>query len=124
MTETTARRRYEALGRMTVARGCTREEAATAARLRAELRRAHPSCATGARRPPAVAQDANRRRRAWSEGRWEARVREAAARFAWEYRTCGKRRCHCMHGGARHGPYRYAKRRRGRTVRSLYLGLL
>jgi hypothetical protein len=40
-----------------------------------------------------------------------------------EYRQCYKRNCRCMKGGAWHGPYRYAKQRRGAKVSSEYVGL-
>jgi len=47
--------------------------------------------------------------------------RPRGARWRWEYRRCGKPRCHCR-SGALHGPYKYEKRRRGRVVSSVYRG--
>jgi len=40
----------------------------------------------------------------------------------YEYKQCHKPTCHCMKGGAWHGPYRYRKVRRGAIVSSEYLG--
>ena len=56
---------------------------------------------------------------------------KSCARLAWvkpptppgfEYRQCYKPKCHCMRGGAWHGPYRYAKHWRQGKVSSEYLG--
>jgi hypothetical protein len=56
---------------------------------------------------------------------------ESCASTAWvkpptpagfEYRQCYKAKCHCMRGGAWHGPYRYAKHWRQGKVSSEYLG--
>jgi len=55
------------------------------------------------------------------ERRYERAERHAAQHFKWEYRTCGKR-CSTCRGGPAHGPYKYAKRRTGAKVVSVYLG--
>lgn len=91
-----ARAKWIALRRMTVARGCTLAESATAGAIAFRL----------ATRWGFV--DANE-------------DRPSRARWRWEYRRCGKPRCHCRRGEL-HGPYKYEKRRRGRTVSSVYRG--
>jgi len=116
MNRTQAVRRYEALLRMTVARGCTQSEAATAkeiARRIAELW-GLDSCATGS---PAY-------RKTYAGDRVAQDERQAAKKYGWEYRRCGKRSCWCAGRPIRetHGPYRYAKQRRGRYVYSIYQG--
>lgn len=93
-----AHRKYATLLRMTTARGCTRAEAETAARLAARLAK------TWAFTPS-----------------YERAEAGAARRWRWEYRRCGKRRCHCVRGRG-HGPYKYEKRREGQKVRSVYRG--
>jgi hypothetical protein len=175
----TARRKFDALSRMTEARGCTKDEAATAARLAkgladkfgfaAQERRQRfrawsqpcPNCGrlrcdcTDSERMMAGASqartraaqeraDAEARRREAHKADWERRQREAkererrrereeqaeyarreqdaAKRFGWEYRSCGKPKCHCMKEGTKHGPYKYRKVRVGKTVKSIYGG--
>ena len=114
MTRTEAQRRYDSLRRMTTARGCTIHEAATAARL------AH----TLAKRYGLEDVVESREWRADFAARYTRAEQRAATRFKWEYRRCGKQRCHCASRGDRgHGPYRYSKKREGRKVRSIYLGL-
>lgn len=110
MTRESARKRWDALGRMTTARGCTAAEAATARRLAASLaaRWGFGGAAPSASRPA-------------YEERYARAERHAARHFRWEYRACGKR-CSTCRNGAAHGPYKYAKQRDGRTVRSIYLG--
>lgn len=157
MDRETARRKFDALGRMTEARGCTKEEAATAARLakslgekwgfKAESRREPEDLddivrrAAAAQRAWAKSEEARKRRHreAWHQRQQEAREREAdrqrreeaefarreeeaRKRFGWEYRSCGKRNCHCMKEGTKHGPYKYRKVRKGKTVTSIYGG--
>lgn len=111
MDRTAAYRKWQTLARMTTARGCTPAEAATAARLAKVL--AGKWGFGGSTRsydvPPGFST------------RYQRAERRAARRWAWEYRTCGKPRCRCAHGD-KHGPYKYAKRRDGGTVRSIYLG--
>lgn len=98
--------------RMTVARGCTPHEAATAKRLADVLaaKFGFKDAATQAPPPPAD-----------FHARYARAEKRAARRFNWEYRKCGKPNCHCARGGA-HGPYKYAKVREGRVVCSVYLG--
>jgi hypothetical protein len=36
--------------------------------------------------------------------------------------TCGKKDCHCMNGGAKHGPYYYAYTHKDGKVKSRYIG--
>ena len=108
-----AQARYNALRNMTVDRGCTAHEAATAARIAAVLARQYGLVEE---QPQAPARDEFDVRFARAEAR-------AAYTYAWEYRTCGKRRCRCMRGGSPHGPYKYSKRRRGKKVVSIYRGL-
>lgn len=110
MDRAKAYRRWQSLGRMTTARGCTAAEAATARRLAASLA-ARWGFGGAAPTPP---------RREY-EARYERAERHAARHFLWEYRSCGKR-CSTCRNGAAHGPYKYAKVRTGRTVRSVYLG--
>ncbi len=108
-----ARRKRQALLRMTVDRGCTEHEARTAARLAAALEGRYgfaPDAAT-------------REYRAGFEARYARAEARAAVRFKWEYRRCGKARCHCARASSpAHGPYKYGKRREGRKVRSIYIG--
>lgn len=111
MDRAAAYRKWQTLARMTTARGCTPPEAATAARLAKAL--AGRWGFGGSTRSYDLRRDFETRYRR-AEGR-------AARRWAWEYRTCGKPTCHCYRGHA-HGPYKYAKRREGGTVRSIYLG--
>lgn len=112
MDTRTARSKWEALQRMTVERGCSIHEAATAKRLADALAKKYGFADT----PP------TERWRPDFDTRYARAEKKAAARAGWEYRTCGKDRCRCMRGGAPHGPYRYAKRREGKTVRSIYMG--
>lgn len=61
-----------------------------------ERRKKPKSCATGWTKPPTLP--------------------------GFEYRQCYKPKCHCMKGGAWHGPYRYHKKRKSAKVYSEYLG--
>lgn len=157
MDRETARRKFDALCRMTEARGCTKEEAATAARLAKSLgekwgfkeNRESSSTYRGSTRNPdpeawqRAAREHDRQQRAhkadWERRQGEAKDREARRereeaaefkrreeearkRFDWEYRSCGKRNCHCMKEGTKHGPYKYRKVRKGKTVTSIYGG--
>jgi len=105
MNRIQAERRYVALLRMTAKRGCTDAEAATAREIARRIAKMWDldSCAT-----ESVAQD----------------ERQAARRWGWEYRHCGRKNCWCFGKPIReaHGPYRYEKRREGRRVRSIYQG--
>jgi hypothetical protein len=113
MTRDEAHRKYKSLLNMTEARGCTSHEATTARRLAAALAQkwgfADPN--TG---------------RSWRpdfDSRFARAEQHAAARWKWEYRRCGKKRCWCARAAAKtHGPYKYGKRREGRKVRSIYMG--
>ncbi len=113
MTRDRARGKYHALCRMTIDRGCTPHEAATAARLAAAL----------AQRFGFTREPSETTWRPDFEARWTRAEARAVVRFSWEYRRCGKPRCHCAGvGGTKHGPYRYGKKREGRKVRSIYVG--
>lgn len=99
---------------MTEARGCTKHEAATAARLAAALAKKWGF-------------DNDPHQRQWRpdfDSRFARAEQRAATRWAWEYRKCGKKRCHCATtaSGKGHGPYKYGKRREGLKVRSVYMG--
>ncbi len=107
-----ARSKWEALKRMSVERGCSKHEAATARKLADALAKKYGFADVPAGRPFREDFDTRFRR---AEGR-------AAMRFNWEYRQCYKPRCHCMKTNSPHGPYKYGKKREGRTVRSIYLG--
>src|SRR5271156_4850291 len=157
MDRGTARRKFDALCRMTEARGCTKEEAATAARLAKSLGDKF-GFGNRSRREPEDLDDVVRRaaqyQREWAKEHarreavrkadWERRQKEAKEReakrerdeaadyarreeearirFGWEYRSCGKPNCHCMKEGTKHGPYKYRKVRKGKTVTSIYGG--
>lgn len=106
-----AYRKWQALRRVTVANGATTHEAATAARLASVL----------ASRFGFADQEPRQYREDFAP-RYERAEARAARRWNWEYRQCYKPRCHCMKSDSPHGPYRYAKQRDGRTVRSVYIG--
>jgi len=55
------------------------------------------------------------------DAQYERAEASAARHWRWEYRRCGKRRCHCAHDRG-HGPYKYTKVRRGGTPVSVYVG--
>jgi hypothetical protein len=112
---TTAHRKWSALRNMTTARGCSPDEAASAARLADALGKrwgfaSHP--ATESRWTATAYQ---------SQAAWTAAYEQTAHTWGWEYRKCGKRNCHCVNDQG-HGPYRYRKQRTGKTVRSIYMG--
>jgi len=168
-----ARRKFDALRRMTTARGCTPEEADTARKLAealakkwgfpwsdmfeerrdrgaaddAVLRRAREFAEEMKRR----AEQAFRSKRARAEADAEAarraaeekmsraerqakadaeagerefnsRFDEASRKWHWEYRKCGKSNCWCANDPKGHGPYKYSKKRTGKTVRTIYRG--
>jgi hypothetical protein len=113
MTKNEAYTKWKLLQFMTVDRGCAPPGGATAARLAAAL-----AARWGFTE---AAQESTRARPDW-ESRYSRAEAHAARRWHWEYRTCGKRRCRCMRAGLKHGPYRYAKQRKGRQVKSIYLG--
>jgi hypothetical protein len=151
-----ARRKYVSLGRMTVAAGCTPQEADTAARLREQIatrfpvvlipehhgesiaeyiarirredaeavenyeRRRAAAAAPARKQPRAKAGKSKRPARTAAAPAAEPRAPQSAT-YRWEYRKCGKPGCHCATDKG-HGPYRYAKRRDGTTVRSVYGG--
>jgi len=111
MTREQAYSMWRSLKNMTVARGCTEPEAATAAKMRDRLDQAWGF--SGGEQVPPQPEVVNQ---FWSD------LGKAAGNWKWEFRRCGKRNCHCMKGGHPHGPYRYAKQRHGRRVNSIYLG--
>lgn len=107
-----AHRKWEALKRVTVERGATKHEAATASRLAVALAAKYGF-------------GVDRREGKWREDfdtRFHRAEHRAAKRWAWEYRRCGKARCGCMRGGGPHGPYKYSKKRKGKKVVSIYVG--
>jgi len=57
---------------------------------------------------------------------WQYDYEAARRTWHWESRKCGKANCWCRHvdtkAGQGHGPYRYAKKRTGAKVNSVYLG--
>lgn len=112
MTREQAKRKYDTLTRMTTANGCSSHEAATAKRLAATL-----AAKFGFDSKPHHSQY-----RDDFSSRFARAEKRAAIRWNWEYRRCGKRNCHCAKGG-RHGPYKYSKRREGKKVVSVYIGL-
>lgn len=113
MTSRAAQRKYDSLCRMTVANGCTEHEARTAARLATQLAQRFGFRVDG----PTKAY------REGFEERFARAEKRAAMRWRWEYRRCGKARCRCAGPGKpAHGPYKYAKQRRGRKVVSVYIG--
>lgn len=113
MTREQARRKFDGLNRMTESAGCTHHESETARRLATVL----------AKRWGFDQAAVNRAWRKDFDERYTRGEKRAAMRFRWEYRRCGKTRCHCAGPGAtRHGPYRYGKKRDGKTVRSVYIG--
>jgi len=98
---------------MTTSRGCTPHEASTAKRLAGQLGKKWGF--TGA--------FSSREYRPDFDSRFARAEQRAAQHFAWEYRRCGKPSCHCARSPRPpHGPYKYGKRREGRTVRSIYMG--
>lgn len=106
-----ALRKWRALLNLTVQRGATMHEAAVAAKLAKAL--------------AAKFGFGNTDKRDFREdfaSRFARAEQRAARRWAWEYRTCGKGRCHCMRGDGKHGPYKYGKKRTGRKVVSIYVG--
>src|SRR5262245_35893655 len=96
MTRDKARALLRALRRLTVANGATPDEAYTAAKKAEAIAGKFSFVELDEARPP-------------------------RASWRWEWRRCGKRGCHCR-WGALHGPYKYSKRRRGKTVVSVYRG--
>ena len=111
MNREQAQRRFDALSRMTVARGCSLAEAATAATIAQRIARTFGF--------------GGEKRHWWEKSAPVAQdMHKAAERFGWEYRRCGKKRCWCarrpLHQA--HGPYRYRKQRRGSHVHSVYVG--
>lgn len=98
---------------MTTANGCTEHEARTAAGLADVLNKrwgfTAPAEPSSFREP--------------FDERFARAEQKAGLRYRWEYRRCGKARCRCAGRNApRHGPYKYAKQRRGRKVVSIYGG--
>lgn len=111
MTRDEAMARYRALGNMTVARGCTEPEAATAARLRRMIDEEWNFSSEQVRRGP-IPNKGEAERWYWAN----------VMVWNWEHRKCGKKNCWCAGAARGHGPYKYAKRRVGKKVASIYLG--
>lgn len=116
MTREEAQRKWNQLHKMTVERGCTQAEADTARRLAAAL-----AARFGFGQRDSESQESPRSSRPNWDARYERAERKAARRWRWEYRRCGKKNCHCVNDKG-HGPYKYAKVRQGKTVRSIYVG--
>jgi hypothetical protein len=110
-TREQAYRKWKALLNMTEARGCSKHEAETARRLAGAL-----STQWGFNREPQPTH------RPDFPGRYARAERTAARNWRWEYRKCGKDSCWCATATQGHGPYKYGKRREGKTVRSIYMG--
>lgn len=113
MNRTGAKRKIEALLRMTVERGCTKGEAATARRMAESL---------AAKWGFTIRPRTSGEKKPDYDERFREAEKKAAARWGWEYRSCGKKSCHCMRDGSKHGPYKYRKRRDGKKISSIYGG--
>jgi len=179
MDRTDALRKFQSLRRMTVARGATAPEAATAQGLADRLAArfgfgpADEQSGTQARNPfsgfnrsdpwddiirrareaaeAARRADEARQARARQQARenvnrarqqqagqqaredqqerdrqWQYDYEAARRTWHWEHRKCGKSNCWCARADVKlaqgHGPYRYAKKRTGAKVNSVYLG--
>lgn len=77
--------------------------------------------------PPAAAKEAARKRShlpkaATVKPSYPTTQWPAAPPKGYKWMRCGKNNCHCMKGGAWHGPYRYRSERQGDFVRSFYEG--
>jgi hypothetical protein len=113
MDRAAAWRKFQTLLRMTTGNGCQPHEADTAMRLARTLdaRFGFGGTPVDTHWRPDFAE------------RFARAEAAAARRFNWEYRRCGKRNCWCRRSRRKtHGPYRYAKERRGHTVVSIYIG--
>jgi hypothetical protein len=175
MDRTDALRKYQSLLRMTVGRGATAPEAATAKGLadrlaarfgfgpadaqqntqRTSSSHSNPwanawddivrQAREAAAREQAAREQARRQARenvnrarqqqAGQQARedqqahdrqWQYDYEAARRTWHWEMRKCGKAACWCSRvdtkAGQGHGPYRYAKKRTGTKVNSVYLG--
>lgn len=136
MTRQEAQRKYDALKRLTVARGATVSEAATASRLAAALAAKYSLNDEQPRSTRQGYSDARAEPRSTRHGgapwpppppdewdfRWEYVYGKASRKWRWEYRKCGKAKCWCARAHQGHGPYRYGKVRRGLSVHSHYVG--
>jgi membrane-bound lytic murein transglycosylase B len=139
MNRQQAHSQWTSLRRMTVANGCTPDEAATAKgfadRLEAKyvfsMWTAYRSTREPDERTKRWAEYVRRYKEAKPERaqakqrEYEREYQEAVKKFAWEGRQCGKAACWCMRTGGYHGPYKYRKERYGfknRRVHSIYLG--
>ncbi len=104
----------KALANMTIARGCTVGEAAAAI---AALRRAILKLEPGSRGARFIWAKIAENQTALTLAIQSQKVEQHKAKRGWQFRKCGKRTCHCMTGGALHGPYRYGRRRTKRERR-------
>ena len=110
MTPEQARKKWNTLRNITVERGCSKHEAATAQRLARQLEQKYGLGST----------KQHAKYREGFEDRFKRAEKRAAVRWRWEYRQCGKC-CKCAFGFP-HGPYKYSKQRRGKKVVSIYIG--
>ena len=127
------------LKNMTVARGCTEPEASTAKAFADRLDRMYGFSAEASFRSTREPDERTRRwqeyvrrreasrpeRTATKRKEYERDYQEAAKKFRWEGRKCGKSNCWCYGSPGYHGPYKYRKERYGfknRRVHSVYLG--
>jgi len=112
-------RDYARLFGLSLAPGLTREFpwlAPPAKAFAAKTRHTKPS--GRALRGAAVSEYRPKSRKSCATEAWV----KPSAPAGYEYKQCHKPTCHCMNGGAWHGPYRYRKVRRGAVVSSEYVG--
>jgi hypothetical protein len=124
---------------MTEARGCFPGEAAAAATLRARLDQQWGFSAERAGSSTRATDDRTQRSQDYvrrkqqqqkppppppkpEQEKWDYDYEAARRKWNWEGRKCGKMNCWCSRRPGTHGPYRYAKKRTGRQVNSIYLG--
>ena len=65
-----------------------------------------------------AAGGANHQRRGGAVGK----ERRSGVTYRHEMVTCGKPGCHCMTGGALHGPYWYSYKHEGGRMKKVYIG--
>jgi hypothetical protein len=96
-----------------------REQAAREAAARARRQQAREQASSHAGQQAREDQQARDRQ-------WQYDYEAARRTWHWEHRKCGKSNCWCrladIKAGQGHGPYRYAKKRTGAKVNSVYLG--
>lgn len=123
-------RRWAAEGAARAARErayeAARQQAAREAREAAAARKYREQQAEAARKAAGQASG----EQAGPDGAWDRQwwydYQAARRTWHWEMRKCGKASCWCkladVKAGQGHGPYRYAKKRSGAKVNSVYLG--